>query len=200
MLEHKITHQLNHNTYHINQYTYTMIFLGSILGIFLNLIFSFYLDCYIFDFDIEEYHLKGFTIDLSSRYVFYLLKRRIVQLISFLLIGVLFSFKYAAIIYNFIFGTFYGIYFVSMFIKFGIWGIGFTIFSFFPHYIFYFLMIFYITKLYDKTKYEKLTQKNIKFFISIFHFFVIFILFSIGIYIEIKFQKNILNYFYQHIV
>lgn len=71
----------------------------------------------------------------------------------------------------------------------------------FPHYLIYFAMIYLVGKWFRTAPDMKVySHANVNKLQKLFKYFVIFFSITLAIIWEIKFQKNILNYFYQYLV
>ena len=167
----------------------------------------FYLNCknHFFHFEMESY-LEEYTVtgimELPGLKLFlYVIQQRAMQILLFMLFVLLFSFSLASCIYLFIFGFYYGIIMEHYLILYGLKGFSYGFFCFFPHYFIYFLVLYVIGKwIYPSEKNIKASYITINSLQKIMLIVWIVFLLGVGLIWEIKFQKNILNYFYQYLV
>ncbi len=178
--------------------TYGALCAGIILGTLIILI-SVCLNCDFFtDKGLEDY---GFSMVMNlptSKLLFFIVKRRCFQCI---LIAFLFRFllpNHASAILCMCFGIYYGIIIADLILKYSVCGLLYGFVCFFPHYYFYFLSIYLLTKWKIQSLNDCYEYMNWK--VRIVKFFVIFVLFCLSMTWEIRFQKNFLNYFFQYIV
>ncbi len=130
-----------------------------------------------------------------------ILKRRSQQLFLFVLGAMFASCGIVTGIYCMIFGVYYGVTACSLLVQYGIKGMGYCLACFFPHYLFYLLAMYFFGKWYGEKQEGKYKYyPNINFFQSFVKFIVIFLLIFFSLVWEIKFQKNILIFFYQYLV
>ena len=185
----------------ITYYTYFSVILGIITGSFLFFILISYNMAQIMGQGLEDYKISG-VMDLPILYLsLYILKRRIGQLLLFVMIMILFSYSVASSCYCFFFGAYYGIIICNLLVKFGMTGLVYGIVCFFPHYLIYFLVVYLVGKWFHTASVVKIySYTNVNKLQKLFKYFVIFFMIIIAIIWEIKFQKNILNYFYQYLV
>lgn len=192
----------NRNKNYKNIYcTYFPAFLGMLLGSLLFLVLMVFLDIQLLDRGLEDYKF-GAVLNLPVwNLAIYILKRRLGQLILYLIIWTLFAYPVAAFCFNMCFGAYYGLVLSNLFIKFGWHGIGYSVACFFPHYLFYFFAIYLSGHWFYWISSEKqIAYKSVNKLQCLVKIFVIFFLISVAIIWEIKFQKNILNYLYQYLV
>lgn len=182
-------------------YTYFPIFLGMVIGSVLFLILMTFFEVQVMDQGLEDYKF-GAVLNLPIwNLSIYILKRRLGQLFLFVIIWTLFSYPVAAFCYNLCFGGYYGIVVCNLFIKFGWYGAGYSMACFFPHYLFYFSAICFAgIWFYRMSSKRNAAYGNVNKLQYLVKIFVIFFLVFMAIFWEIKFQKNILNYFYQYLV
>lgn len=187
--------------YGMTYITYGLAMLGMIIGCLLYLADQIFYDATYFRHCLEEYSI-GAVMNLPvGQLAVYIIKRRSEQLLLFVLGMMLTSCGMIVGMYSIIFGTFYGVVACNLLVQYGIKGMGYGLACFFPHYLLYVLAMYFFGKWY----YEKQEEKNkyysnvnyLQYFIKII---VIFILIVFSIVWEIKFQKNILNFFYQYLV
>jgi hypothetical protein len=150
---------------------------------------------------LESYSIAG-ILSLSDRELtVYLLKRRLCQLFFAVFMSELIPYAVIWAGYSGLFGCCYGLAFAQMFYQFGFWGCAYCMACFFPHFIFYGLVIYFIGKwFFNISKDQMLGIENVKKSQYILKIFVMISFFVLGIIWEIKFQKNILNFFYQYLV
>lgn len=187
-----------------DKYVGTALCIALIIGVLSGSLLYLYL-C-IHDSSVDNGGLSQYsTLDIlnlsNKEIVILILRRRIPQ---FLFIFLFFHiFQRSLVIYGsgILFGTYYGYSICQMFSQFGIKGVGYNLICFFPHYICYGTAIFYAAKWYGglSTK-EVRNDFYVKKLQYLFKIFVIFFLLFLGVFWEIKFQKNILKIFYQYLV
>lgn len=181
-------------------YTYYAAFLGMVIGSILFLGLTISTDSLFLDTGLEDFKISGVLNLTDSRLTLYILKRRVCQMILFFILTTLFSYSFAAAFYNFSFGIYFGMVLSSLFLKFAWRGLFYGFACFFPHYLFYFAVIYLIGKCYyfsDRRNYRNIDVNKLQYFIR--NFVIFSILFS-GLFWESKFQKLFLNYFYQYLV
>lgn len=185
----------------ISYFTYFSVILGVLAGSLFFLIMAIYDPTQVMGQGLEDYKISG-VLDLPIVYLsVYVLKRRIGQFILFLILMILFSYSVAASCYCFFFGVYYGGVICSLLVKFGINGLIYGLVCFFPHYLIYFITIYLVGKWFYMTPAAKIyAYTNVNKLQNLLKIFVIFFSIIIAIIWEIKFQKNILNYFYQYLV
>lgn len=185
----------------ITYYTYFSVILGVVTGSLFFFILLSSNPVPVMGQGLEDYKISG-VMDLPVLYLLlYVLKRRVGQLLLFIILMVLFSYSVAASCYCFFFGAYYGVILCSLFVKFGINGLIYGFMCFFPHYFIYFLMIYLVGKwFYTASPLKNYSYKNVNNLQKIIKYFVIFLAMMAAIIWEVKFQKNILNYFYQYLV
>ena len=182
-------------------YTYFSVILGLVTGSLLFFILISYNPLQIMGQGLEDYKISG-VMDLPMLYLsLYVLKRRVGQLLLFIILMILFSYSVAASCYCFLFGAYYGVIICSLLVKFGMTGLAYGIVCFFPHYLIYFFTVYLVGKWFYTVSAAKIySYTNVNKLQNLFKYFVIFFAIIIAIIWEIKFQKNILNYFYQYLV
>ena len=186
--------------YKISYSTYLSVLVGVIAGCLFFFIMMIYDSEKIMEYGLEDYKISS-VLDLPVLYLaLYVLKRRIGQFILFVVLVILFSYSLAASCYCFFFGIYYGMVLCNLLVKFGIHGLVYGTACFFPHYFIYFLMIYLVGKWFYATSAAIHSYTNVNKLQKLFKYFVIFFAIIIAIIWEIKFQKNILNYFYQYLV
>ena len=153
------------------------------------------------DLGLEEYDVVA-TMNLSQeKILFYLLRKRILQIILYILIMILTSYSFASILYCGGFGCYYGFLLCNLVVKYNLYGFGYVFACFFPHYLFYFILIYVCGKKNnERNGYHNDRCKNVNIIQYLFKIFVIFMLFTFAIIWETNFQKNFLNYFFQYLV
>lgn len=171
--------------------------LGSILwivGVQLNI------PC-ILENGLESYSISGVLQQENRHLVIYILKSRVGFMLLFLFFTIVVSYYVSVMLYSFLFGSYYGFVVSGMLVKCGIKGFVYSFMCFFPHYLFYFIGVYLIGNYYFDSKIQgQYTRCNVKKIQSFFKIFVIFLFLSAGLIWEMKFQKNILKFFYQYIV
>ncbi|MDE6626471.1 MAG: hypothetical protein K2K56_08890, partial [Lachnospiraceae bacterium] len=122
--------------------TFDTVVFGMIAGSLFYLLDMAFLDTGIFRNGMESYSV-GAVMNLPVLQVaFYILRKRIGQLLMFIVLGALMSYWIAAGVYSFLIGLFYGMVFSNVILQYGIKGIGYGVACFFPHYVFYLLAIY----------------------------------------------------------
>ena len=122
--------------------TFDTVVFGMIAGSLFYLSDMAFLDTGIFRNGMESYSV-GAVMNLPVLQVaFYILRKRIGQLLMFIVLGALMSYWIAAGVYSFLIGLFYGMVFSNVILQYGIKGIGYGVACFFPHYVFYLLAIY----------------------------------------------------------
>lgn len=191
----------NEDTYKIINCTYWMALSGVMIGSLIFLISLIASDTTFLESGLEEYKISSFVDFSSLKFYLYIIRRRSLQILCFLVIVYFCSYSMAAVLYNLFFGIFYGMILSNLFIKFSFHGILYGWFCFFPHYLLYFLVILFLGKWFYLKKDEYYNYyKNVnklQYFIKIF---VIFVMIFASIFWEINFQKNILIFFNQYLV
>lgn len=185
----------------ITYYTYFSVILGVVAGSLFFFIVLSYNPAQIMGQGLEDYKISG-VMDIPVVYLsLYVFKRRVGQLLLFIILMVLFSYSVAAFCYCFFFGAYYGVIICSLFVKFGINGLVYGFMCFFPHYLIYFLTVYLVGKWFYMAKdLRGYSYRNVNNLQKLFKYFVIFFAVMVAIIWEVKFQKNILNYFYQYLV
>lgn len=179
-------------------------YVSAIVGVVAGCLFFFLMMMYnperVMEYGLEDYKIGG-VIDLPIFYLaIYVLKRRVGQLLLFILLAVIFSYFVAATCYCFFFGIYYGVVVCNLLVKFGINGLLYGTACFFPHYLIYFLTIYLVGRWFCVMTSANYPYTNVNKLQKLIKYFVIFFVIIIAIIWEIKFQKNILNYFYQYLV
>ncbi|MCI8510116.1 MAG: hypothetical protein HFJ06_16400 [Lachnospiraceae bacterium] len=192
----------NQNEYYKNAYyTYLPVFLGMFAGSILFLVLMAFFETQIMEQGLEDYKFGAVLNIPVWRLALYILKRRLGQLFLFIIVWLLFSYPVAAFCFNACFGGYYGIVVCNLFIKFGWHGIVYSLACFFPHYLLYFIAIYFSGRwFYYMSSRKNAAYGNVNKLQYLVKIFVIFFLIFIALIWEIKFQKNILNYFYQYLV
>lgn len=185
----------------ITYITYLPVVLGVLAGSLFFFIMFMYHSGQIMGQGLEDYKISG-VLDLPTvSLLFYILKRRMGQLLLFVMLLFLSSYSIAAFCYCFFFGAYYGIVICSLLVKFGINGLVYGMICFFPHYLIYFVTIYLVGKWFCMIPAARIyTHTNVNKMQNVFKCFVIVILILAAIIWEIKFQKNFLNSFYQYLV
>lgn len=180
---------------------FASILLGTILGNLSYLGDKIIYDARYFPNGLEEYSI-GAVMNLPvEQLTIYIVKCRMGQLFLLVLGTLITSYGIAVGIYSLIFGIFYGMAMCNFLIQYGIIGTGYGILCFFPHFLFYFFAMYLCGKwFFDYGNRNNMYYGNVKTAQYFFKFFVIFFLIFISLIWEIKFQKNILKFFYQYLV
>lgn len=148
-----------------------------------------------------QYPLNNIVSFEGPQMITLILKRRIPQFVFLFVVLNIFSYPVVLSGCSMIFGGYYGYVMSQLFYQFGNKGILYGIICFFPHYICYGLSLILIGKwFYNVSNQYDPGNANVKNTQYFFKFFVIILLLFLGVFWEIKFQKNILNFFYQHLV
>lgn len=194
-------HSLEYENKRIIYCTYISVLLGCFISSLFFLCLVSFTNCNILDYGLEDYQILGLMSVPELKILFYIIKRRGIQLLVFALINIMLSYYAASSLYCLTIGAYIGMVFCSMFIKFGFTGLGYGAICFFPHYIFYFLAIYLAGKwFFNQTNYKKIYYENVNKMFFLIKIIVIIFMLILGTIWEIKFQKVFLNYFYQHIV
>ena len=153
------------------------------------------------DSGLSQYSILGLSDVSNKEIAIVILRRRILQ--SIFIIILFYIFRYSFVLYGCgsLFGTYYGYSMCQMFCRFGVKGAIYNLICFFPHYLCYGISIFMFAKLYNNLFQKKIERdayvKKSQYFIV---FLVIIFFLFLGLFWEIKFQKNILIYFNQYLV
>lgn len=169
---------------------------GSLLFLYLVLHGSNIAESEFFQYPIDDSVSFG-----SFQMIALILKRRIPQFVFLFVVLNICSYPLVLGGCSMIFGGYYGYIMSQLFYQLGAKGILYGIICFFPHYICYGASLFLVGKWFYNASNRYYTEnanvKNTQYF---FKFFVIILLLFFGVFWEIKFQKNILKIFYQHLV
>lgn len=181
--------------------TYGLAVVGMIIGCFLYLADQIFYDAAYFRHSLDEYSI-GAVMNLSTgQLALYIIKQRSEQLLLFALGMMLTSCGMITGLYSMVFGAFYGMVSCNLLIQYGLRGLGYGLACFFPHYLLYILAMYYFGKwFYEKQEGRYKYYQNVNFLQYFIKFLVIFFLIAFSFVWEIKFQKNILNFFYQYLV
>ena len=187
--------------YGMTYLTYGLAIVGMILGCFLYLADQIFYNATYFRYGLEEYSM-GAVMNLPlGQLIIYILKRRSEQMLLFILGLLLTSCGVITGIYSMLFGTFYGVVTCNLLMQYGVSGLCFGMSCFFPHYLFYMIAMYFFGKWFYEQKEGKYKYySNVNFLQYFIKFIVIFVLITFSLVWEINFQKNILNFFYQHLV
>lgn len=148
-----------------------------------------------------QYPVKDIASFGGFQLIVFILKRRIPQFIFLLIILNICPYWVVLSGCSMIFGGYYGYIMSQLFYQFGDKGILYGIICFFPHYLCYGVSFLLAGKwFYNVSNQSYMGNQNVKNAQYFFKFFVIIIFLFFGVFWEIKFQKNILNLFYQHLV
>lgn len=192
------------NRYYLrkNKYcTVLPVLLGNLLGsIFILMVIAF-LDVVVPEQGIENYNISVLLNLPGEELLLHVMKRRGLQILLFFILSFLLSYPVAAFCYNGFLGIYYGMITSDLLIKFGLRGVLYSFFCFFPHYLFYFFSIFLggYWFYYEGRNYSG-GYENVNKTQKIFKIFVIFTFVFLAVIWEMKFQKFFLNYFYQYLV
>lgn len=179
--------------------TYGMLFFGVIIGCCIYICLCSTKEMFFSHYGLEQYNISLTVLDSGT--LRHVLRRRISQILIFVLFSVLTSYYFSTIIFSIGFGIYYGFVICDLLVKYSMFGFLYGLFCFFPHYFFVFLVLYLICKWNADNKkrlikYDK-SMNQIEYLIKIF---VIIILLVVSFFWEIKFQKNFLNYFFQYLV
>lgn len=181
--------------------TYGMLVMGAIVGcvvFFCSLLLWRYP---VADYGLEDLHVLQVMNLPYKTYIMYICRRRFLQMILFIAIWSVGTYYIAAVVFHLFCGCYFGFLLADCFVKFGLRGIAYAVACFMPHYILLFLAGYlsgyWFAKDNIQKKYYYGNVNNAQSFLKVF---VIFLLLSGAVFIEIKFQKNILNFFYQYLV
>lgn len=178
--------------------TYGALFVGVLLGCIV-LLLSLVFECdVLFDKGLEEYSVCAVMNIPVNQMALYILKKRIIQVLIYLLMLLIFPHNLSSYMFCCTFGLYYGLVISNLIIKFGFSGLLYGMVCFFPHYLIYFYVIYLIGKW--KSNSLRVYYRNMKFIELVVKIFVISFLLMISLVWEIKFQKNFLNYFFQYLV
>jgi hypothetical protein len=183
---------------------YLIFYIPLLIGIVSGTVMYIYLQLQSFSLmeeGLENYSIAGVLSLSDMELIRYILKRRICQLFFLLLMSGVISYAILLAGYCGLFGCCYGLAFAQMFYQYGFEGCIYCVLCFFPHFISYGFVIYFIGKWFLCIPRERMlgmeSVKRSQYFLKIF---VIIFFFVFGMIWEIKFQKNILNYFYQYLV
>lgn len=189
----RLEHKLSYSTYFS---IIAGVFLGSVMYLVL-----YHNQSFLLEYGLEDYKVSGVLGLSEKQLLLYILRRRIGQIILYIILVLLFSYPVITALFCFNFGIYYGVAVSSFLLKFGLKAMAYLNFCFFPHYLFYFFSLYFWGKwvCIQKNNYYS-EYKNVNKFTIFVKIFVIFIFLFIAIIWEAYFQKNILNFFYQHLV
>lgn len=182
--------------------TFLCLVLGTWIGCLVFFVCTLGLELPIMEYGIEDFGVLQMKNISNRLYAIYVCKQRMVQWGAFFALGCLASYYVAAGGYNLLVGIYYGFLLTDCFVKFGVRGILFSLFCFAPHYVISFFAVYWMGKWFVAKpafiqKSCNIYVKNMQYFVKIF---LIIFLIAGSVFFEIKFQKNILNYFYQYLV
>ncbi len=181
--------------------TYGMAVAGMVIGCLLYLGDLLFFRAGYFRHGVENYSPEVVMGLPFKQIAVYILKRRSEQMLLFVLGMLLASCGIVTGIYSMVFGAFYGISVCGILVQYGMKGLPYGLACFLPHYLFYFVAMYYLGKwYYEKQEGKYKYHPNVNFLQSFVKFIVIFILIFSALVWEIRFQKNILNFFYQYLV
>ena len=181
--------------------TYGALVAGVIIGCILLLGLVVMGKTTVLDYGLEDYDVSVILNASNDEIILHLLTKRFLQIILFFMCVILTNYHSTTLLFCGGFGIYYGFVICNLIIKYGCFGLAYSVICFFPHYFLYFLIVFWVGKWLEKE--NKLLNKyygdfrKIEYFVKIF---VIIGLFLISMVWEIKFQKNFLNYFFQYLV
>ncbi len=155
----------------------------------------------VLDYGLEDLHVLQ-AMNLSRKtYIIYICQRRLMHAVLFLAIWAVSTYYIAAFGFHLLVGCYFGFLLSDFFVKFGMSGIAYILACFIPHYILLFMAVYLSGWWFAQNDIrERYFYKNVNYVQSFLKIFVIFLLLAGGVFIEIKFQKNILNFFYQYLV
>ena len=179
-------------SYAYKYYTYLPLMMGVISG---GIIFIIYLllDGSIDFLSLESNYFDYFYTNSSTNT--YIINQRIIIFILFLIITLLFSYYFAAFMFNYILGIYYMLFSVYIIIEYGIKGMLGVFVLFLPFFMFYFYSIclmgkwFFSNSDYLKCQYERFN--NINFFVKII---LLIVMLLVGMAFEVFFQKNFIKF------
>lgn len=187
--------------YKIAYVIYGAVVFGVLAGCIIYFVDVAFWDMKYFQHGLEEYSVGAILNLPVSQISTYILKRRGLQFLLFVLGIVLTSYGIATGTYSMLFGAFYGIIMCNLLLQYGLKGTVYGIICFFPHYLCYLLALYFGGKwFFYRKEVKNRYYGNVNKLQYLIHFFVIFFLLVFALVWEIKFQKNILNYFYQYLV
>lgn len=168
-------------------YTYLPMLLGIILGGVLYIIMS-GLDITMYNLSIDNDYLS--ISNLSEISYKYIIKQRIMLFVAFVILQLLFSYKFTAFLMNMIFGLYYIFFSVRTIIEYGMEGLLFSLILFLPYFLFYFNCVCLIGKWfscnYDNNNFLYERFNNFNFFVKVI---IIIVMLLLGVVFEIFFQK-----------
>ena len=181
--------------------TYGMAVAGVVIGSLLYLSDLLFFHAGYFRHGVEKYSPEVIMKLPIEQIAVYILKQRSEQILLFILGIFLVPCGIVTSIYSMVFGAFYGISVCSILVRYGMKGLPYGLACFLPHYLFYFVAMYYLGKwYYEKQEGKYKYHPNVNFLQSFVKFVVIFLLILSALVWEIRFQKNILNFFYQYLV
>lgn len=166
----------------------------------------FFLYFALHDFNLEECGILKFSMKevfslTDLQLLVLLLKKRVCQFFFvFIILNII---PYAIVLSSgsALFGGYYSYVASQLFYQYGWKGMVYGLLCFYPHYLCYGISFYLIGKWFlffpENDRLKKNNVKNAQYFFKIF---VIFLLLLLGVFWEIKFQKNILKNFYQYLV
>ncbi len=179
-------------------FTYGALVGGVILGCLVLLLTVMIGNTTILDMGLEDYKI-GAVLNISSNQMMkYVLKKRIIQFVVFIMFIYLFPYFVTSVLFCGSFGVYYGIVLTNLIIKYDIMGLLYGIVCFYPHYFIYFLIIYFLGKWNKRTL--NFCYQSMNWIDFLGKIFVILFLICISLTWEIRFQKIFLNYFFQHLV
>ena len=181
--------------------TFGCLGVGAILGCGIFLICVLWTDCPVMEYGLEDFQVAQMLNVSQKEFVTYICKRRFLQWCCFGAVWCISSYYIAAGGYNLFVGGYYGFLAADLFIKFGACGLFYSLVCFLPHYMFSFYAVYCIGKWFAQCGRQEIYYYNrvnkMQYFVKII---AIILCVVFALIIEIKYQKNILNYFYQYLV
>lgn len=177
------------NKKNIGSYIYFFVLIGCLVGSLLFLIIKIKSGMKILDLDLQEYPISSLLNLSEEKLFFYILEKRVGQIILFIALASLCSYSVAAFTYCFCSGFCYGIVLCEQIVQYGINGLFFGLSCFFPHYLIYIFVIYFLLKL-EEGKHH---YTNKKAYSVIFRNFFLLFLLMVAIGWEIIYQKKLLK-------
>ena len=181
--------------------TYVALALGILVGCLYFLFSVTYGETILLEHGLEDYNITAMLNAPKHEMLAHLLKKRLLQTIIFVLSIILTTYSCSSFIFCGGFGIYYGLVVSNLIVKYGFSGLLYGFVCFFPHYFFVFMAIFLYGQWSDRKKaYYIKCHKDVNKIEKCVKIFVIFLLLILSFVWEIQFQKNFLNYFFQHLV
>ena len=179
-------------------FTYGTLVGGMILGSLILILSVMIGNTILLDMGLEDYKISAVCNSSFNQMMIYILKKRIMQFIVFAILIYLFPYFVPSVLFCGSFGFYYGVVITNLVIKYNVTGLMYGVACFYPHYFIYFYIIYLLGK-WNKKRLNYY-YNNMNFANVLSKIFVIFFLIFISLAWEIYFQKNFLNYFFQHLV